>query len=383
MTSKIANIAFLLLYVLSTAAMAQTDKDNKDATKSGAVKLGKYVQMSGSWFVAYQDKSKHTFATEATPALHDHSTAFVLKRSYITLKSKLNDVFSVRFTQDITIDKEGNDAGNVETRLKYLYLKMKPQLKSRWLTGLWIEVGMVHTPWVDFEQKINTYRVQDNMFSVRNGLFSSADFGVTIGGNIGPKMDKDFLKNVSKAMPGRYCSFALGVYNGGGYSALEKNNNKVIEGRVSWRPLAWALPQMQISAYANYGKGNTEHNPDFVQYLGMLSYTSQRITFTAQGGTGFGDRKGKYVQADAKDIALSNRGYSVFAEYKWQKLPLALWARYDHFEVSDATAIATDRYIGGLAYRINPWVRLVLDTEYDSNISNDHFIYEANLEIVF
>lgn len=384
---KISYLSIICGLLLQTINVwAQTPQNNKDKQEEQKITdlLGKHVQMSGSWFIAYQDKSRDVYATNVNPKQHIHKNEFMLKRSYITLKSKLNEQFSVRFTQDITIDREGSDAGNVETRLKYLYLKYSPHFHSKIFTGTWIEVGMVHTPWIDFEQHINTYRVQNNMFTDRSRLLASADFGFTFCGNIGPEMDEDFLKRVNKAMKGRYLSYAIGLYNGGGYSALEKNNNKVVQARLSWRPLAWSLPQLQVSAYANYGKGNNLNNPDFIQYLGMLSYTSEQLTITAQAITGKGDREGKYVNVDDFSKALNNSGYSCFAEFKpSKKYPLAIWARYDDLEVDKSKHTQVNRYIGGLSYRLNKWVRMVVDAEFQKNIEEEHFIYEANLEIVF
>ena len=69
------------------------------------------TNISGQWFLAYNNASE--------------VNQFILKRGYFTIKTKIDDTFSVRYTQDITLDQEGNDAGNVEIRLKYLYLKIK------------------------------------------------------------------------------------------------------------------------------------------------------------------------------------------------------------------------------------------------------------------
>jgi hypothetical protein len=58
----------------------------------------------------------------------------------------------VRYTQDITLDEEGEDSGNIELRLKYLYLKAKMN-SFLFFTNSYVELGVVHTPWIDFEQK--------------------------------------------------------------------------------------------------------------------------------------------------------------------------------------------------------------------------------------
>ena len=353
---------------------------NNNSTEKKGINIGNLVEMSGNWFIAYRDGVQQVQADANVTAVNPHSSAFVLKRSYFTLKKDIDKTFSVRYTMDLTIDEEGDDAGNVETRLKYLYLKAK--LKSDFFTGTSIEAGMVHRPWLDYEQKINTYRVQDNMFIERNKIFNSADFGIMLQGNIGPKMDKDFLQNVNNSMKGKYASYAIGIYNGGGYSGAELNNNKVIAGRLSFRPFANSFPELQFSTYFNTGRGNSEYSPDFNQVIGFAGYTGKQITLTAQFHTGEGDFRALYVDENAPSVALDNHGYSFFIEYKLKKTPFAIWGRYDIFEV-DQIDNDTERIIAGLTYKVNDYIRQVGNTEITTQSDEKENILELNLEIVF
>lgn len=359
-------IAVLTLFSVPMLAEADVDLGN--------------VQMSGNWFISYQ--SQH-FDGESGK---NNTNKFLLKRSYFTLKKDINENYSVRYTQDLTIDGEGDDAGNVETRLKYLYLKAKPHFKSDFFTDTFIEIGMVHTPWLDYEQKVNTYRVQNNMFSERNKLLKSADFGITLAGNIGGKMDKAFLSNTNAGFKGKHASYMLGIYNGGGYSKPENNNNKMFAARVSYRPMPASFPQLHLSGYINFGKGNTSDSPDFNQFISLIGYTGNALTATAQFQTGTGDSAGKYVEADDPSKALDNSGYSLFAEYRFTDTPWALFGRYDKFDVDDTLDYDTKRYIGGVTYRINNFVRVVFATEHSENphfSKDDYEIYDLNLEVSF
>jgi len=379
---KLRKIVILVITLFLGYNISSQESPKNGVEDTQSIKIGNLVEMSGNWFIAYRDGVQQVQADAVTPEVDAHSSSFVLKRSYFTLKKNVNDVFSVRYTMDLTIDEEGDDAGNVETRLKYLYLKAKPKLNSDFFTGTAIEAGMVHRPWLDYEQKINTYRVQDNMFIERNKIFNSADFGVMVQGNLGPKMDKEFLKNVNGAMKGKYVSYALGLYNGGGYSGAEQNNNKVFASRLSIRPLANLFPELQISGYFNVGKGNSEYSPDFNQFLGFIGYTGKQLTLSAQGHTGKGDFRALYVDEDDPSKALENYGYSFFGEYKLKKTPFAIWARYDVFDVIGIDNY-TERIIGGLTYKVNQWIRLVLNTEISTNNNEKENIYELNLEISF
>ncbi len=379
MTTKrnFKTLLLILVILMTKPLQAQEDESSK------GINIGNIVEMSGNWFIAYRNGVEQIHADENIPEIQVSENKFMLKRSYFTLKKDLNDVFSVRYTQDLTIDSEGSDAGNVETRLKYLYLKIKPRLQSKTFTGTYVEIGMVHTPWLDFEQKINTYRVQDNMFIERNKLKNSADFGVLVAGNIGPVMDKEYLKTVNGAMKGKYMSYALGVFNGGGYSGEEKNHNKTFEGRLSFRPLANKIPELQLSTSFMLGKGNSEFSPEFKQYMGFLAYVGKQVTLVAQGHTGTGDFRARYVADDHPEIALDNQGYSFFGEYKIKRSPFALWGRFDEFKVPDKVKLNTTRYIAGVTYKINDYLRVVGVYERNETQDEDNDIYEINFEVSF
>lgn len=353
------------------------DTNEPQESKSQVTEFLNGIEMSGNWYFSY----RHIFE-EVPPAETVHTNDFVLKRSYFTLKKDLNDVFSVRYTQDLTVDREGGDAGNVETRLKYLYVKAKIDIDSDILTNTWAEVGMVHTPWLDYEQDINTYRVQNQMPSERNRLFNSADFGFVVGGNIGAKMDSEFLDNVSDAMSGKYLSYMFGFYNGGGYSGLEMNNNKVFSARISVRPLPDVIPEVHFSGMTSIGKGNIPEAPEYQQFLVFAAYTGKQLTLNSQYHNGTGDFGGRYTDPADINESLTNHGYSFFGEYKIPKTNFAVWGRYDHFYI-DTIERETNRYIGGIAYRINKNLRLVLDTEAQKIDDEKDNIYELNLEISF
>ena len=77
-----------------------------------------------------------------------------------------------------------------------------------------IEFGLVHRPWLDFEEHINHYRVQGTMFLERNKIFNSADYGVTFVSNFGGEMGKEYKKRTNSSHLGKYGSIAVGIYNG-------------------------------------------------------------------------------------------------------------------------------------------------------------------------
>ncbi|MEE4116252.1 MAG: hypothetical protein V2I37_08785 [Marinilabiliaceae bacterium] len=326
------------------------------------------TSISGQWFLGL------SYDTDA------EISSFNLKRGYFTIKTKLSDVLSVRYTQDITTDREGSDIGNVEMRLKYLYLKLDMK-NIEALRNTYFEFGMVHRPWLDFEQKLNGYRVQGKMFTDRYNLTTSADFGITYEGLLGGEIDRDYQENVSKDYPGRLGSFAIGVFNGGGYHALEKNNNKVLEGRLTLRPLPELVPGVQLSYSFSYGKTNTVlSNGDYSLNLLYLSTQSRYHKLMGTWYTGKGSYDDDYMDQDG--FSYKNDGYSVFAEIFIPETGLSLFSRYDKFISHQESDVEQDTFISGLTYT---FIKNKVLIHYDQNKKNEQLVrtVELALEINF
>lgn len=305
---------------------------------------------------------------------------FELKRGYFTIKTNLKDEFSIRYTQDITVDHEGEDIGNVEMRLKYLYLKMK--MNDFFLfNDSYFEFGLVHRPWLDYEEHINTYRVQGTMTVERYSLINSADFGITFVGLLGGKLNDSYQEDVNRSYPGKFGSFAVGIYNGGGYHALETNNNKTVETRLSLRPFPESLPGLQFTYSGVYGKANVLNgNPNFLMHLFFLSSESRYHVITCQHFHGRGSFGTDYI--DDTGISDSFNGYSVFGEFKIPRTKFALFGRSDHFIANNDVTQEGTTAIGGIAYR---FLKNKVLFDYNQRKNNDVTIriYELALEVKF
>jgi hypothetical protein len=156
---------------------------------------------------------------------------------------------------------------------------------------------------------------------------------------------------------------AIGVYNGGGYHAPERNENKSMESRLSLRPLPDVVPGLQITYTGVIGKGNTEEAPDWQINNFFLSWETSDFTLTAQRYWGVGDFKGNEVDDDG--VALDQQGYSVFGEWKLHEPDVSLIARYDAFD-SDADDGDSDRFIAGVAYHIKGHSMIMVDLDIQS-----------------
>ncbi len=341
---------------------------NAQSDSSKVKKIVKKIDISGTWYLAYNKN------------ITDSTNQFLLKRGYITFKSKLNSNLSIRYTQDITLDTEGSDAGNIEIRMKYLYLKLKPFQKG-FFKNSFAEFGLVHRPFVDFEQKINTYRSQGKMFIEKSGIVNTSDFGFSFNGLIGEKLSSETQKKVGSHYPGKYGSYSIGIYNGGGYHAIEKNNNKTIEGRLTIRPLPEFIPGLQFSYGGILGKGNKDDiTKKFIMSLFAVTYEDKHFILSGQYYTGQGDYKGKYI--DIKMNAAKNDGYSVFGELKIPKTSFALFGRYDNFVSKQELNFSKTYYFGGVTYR---FLKNKVFAYYGNELiaGKKEEVFELVLEVVF
>ena len=355
---SVSNLFLILLIVLTYK------NGNTSVTDSTSfVNIGQ-VTISGQWFLSYINGKIDG----------ENVNLFTVARGYINVNVQLNDNFSGRITPDISIDQEGDGAGDLEMRLKYAYL--------RWhLPNLWIfskpffEMGLVHLPWTNFEESINNYRVQGTMFLHRNGIVGSADFGITFITLLGGEMDDAYKKNINKSYPGRYGSIAVGVYNGGGYHAFERNTNKPVQGRLSLRPFPDSFPGFQISYHGIYGKGNRAAAPDWTVNMGYLSYENEYMVATGSYYNGVGNAAGSAV--DSLDNALVQYGYSGYVEFKLPTSRLSLINRYDYFVQEEyGQKVKQNRYIVGIAYRFYGASKFLLD--YDHNKGRNFFGEETS-----
>lgn len=349
----------------------------------------KELKIGGTYFYSYQNGTK--FDATEKDGLKSYNQ-FVLKRAYFDLRKGITPYLTVRFTTDVHQDS----SGSYLIRMKYLYGDFKWKGNS-FFSKPHIEIGMCHTPWLDFGDYINPWRVQDTLFLERVGLIPSADLGFLFMTNFGGELPKSYQDEVSKGFPGKWGSLAIGLYNGGGYGAAEKNTNKMWHYRVSFRPIPAYAPGLQLTIGGASGKGNIAPfnydksgpflnkrvYPDFKMFNYMISYQHPYFTLSAEGFKAEGNAKGSiyytpshYVPGvDYSDIfkGYKQKGHSFFGQVflnnskKW-----VLWARYDKYDpdtenifetVKMHSEDVTKRYIYALAYKLYKDNLILLDYE--------------------
>ena len=338
--------AFLALGVCVAAPHVAKAQGTESATTIG-----------GQWFLNYR------FGEVGAEDVN----RFGIDRAYINIRHRLTDRITGRITPDVTLDA----SGDLKVRLKYAYVDYAfPDLGI--FTRPHVEFGVVHRPWLDFEEHLNYYRVQGTMFIERNGIFNSADLGATIFSLIGGQMDEDYRQRVNSGYPGRYGSLAFGVYNGGGYHAVEQNVSKSFEGRLTLRPLPDVIPGLQFTYHGVIGKGNIEVDaPDWHVNLLLTSFESEHLILAGQYYWGKGNFKGTAVRANGD--ALPQDGYSVFAEWRFTEPRVSLLGRYDYWnDTPDVDGGESQRIIVGIAYHVKGHSQILLDFDADTRDGFDN-----------
>jgi hypothetical protein len=379
---------------IKQAAQEEVAKAKPNLGDLGGVKIG------GRIYYSFQNGESFN-ATSPSQDKTDAYNKFVLKRAYIEISKDITPWMKAQITPDIYQDA----TGNYNFRVKYAYGLFHWNGNS-FVAKPEIEAGIAHTPWLDFEEGINAYRCQDTMFMERVGIITSADAGVLFTGQFGGELPKSYQDDVAKKNPGRYGSFAMGYYNGGGYSSAEANTNKTFQMRATYRPLPDYVPGLQVSGFWVKGRGNTapkkfdkdpfnrrEIYPDYEVLAGMLSYQHEYFTLTAQTFEARGNQGGsRYYNAgdyvpgkvDPRYVFQSTyqKGYSFFGEAKFPSSKRwSLIARYDHYD-PDTKGIydvshkydEQNRFIGGVAYKLFKENMLLLD--YDQ-LSHDGVYKDA------
>lgn len=326
---------------------------------------------SGKWYIGFQHQEEDNF------------NQFQLKRAYITYKPQITPWLSGRITPDITIDREGADRGNIELRLKYLYAQFSLNDFSIF-TGSNIKVGLTPRPWIDYEQKINHYRAQGPMFLETADVINSTDYGLNFNTSFGKKYEPNGFTSGS---PGTYGSMAIGVYNGGGYHAIEENANKTLEWRLTFRPFPKKFGGLLATYHGAWGNSNSIRNNRFRLNGVHLAYEHKFFLIYGEYYEGFGSYNDGFI-SERTYRSVPHHGYSAFAEFREPKTGLAAWLRYDS-QYLDYTqpelAFEEERLIIAAVWRFHKNNKLILsyDKLYKGPENYPNTIWEATLDLQF
>ncbi len=301
-----ALVAAALVALGAPAALAQTSAQPAPQVTVGGVVYTQYQ---------YTDAAVHT-------------NTFDVTRSYVNVLGRFANGINTRVTVDIIPSAVTNQV----VRLKYAFAAWTPTGSN-----VTYKLGMIQTPFVDFEETLWDYRMQGTIAVDRNGAMTSADIGFGVDGHWN-----------NEQVNGQ-----IAIVNGEGYSGGTGDFRKDLEARVSVRVKPTndnsRVGGLRVTGYAGIGKatGGADRN----RYLGMLSYRTQQYTVA-----------GEYVSRT--DGAVDGSIISAFGVYHLSNSKVAVIARVDI--VDPNTNVGNNkatRIIGGASYQLSPNVRLLADLD--------------------
>ncbi|HYK83048.1 MAG TPA: hypothetical protein VEU55_07865 [Gemmatimonadales bacterium] len=264
----------------------------------------------------------------------NHLNNFDITRAYLNVFGKFSGGVTTRITTDVQRLGGAINDNSLRVRLKYAYATYTPQASP-----LTFKAGLIHTPWLDWEEALWDYRMQGAMAMDRAGYLSSADYGVGVDGRWGPdKVNLQFT-----------------VVNGTFYSGTSTAEGKDAEARASVRVLdtddSSRVGGLRVTAYGGYGRAPTG---DRNRFMGMVSYRSKQVTLAAEAA----------ATQDGTLSAANGHVYSAFGVYKFPQTKAAVIARVDVTHRQTGTVDRQNRYIAGVSYQLSPNWRLLADWDY-------------------
>jgi hypothetical protein len=262
-------------------------------------------------------------------------STFDMTRAYVNVLGRFSNGITTRVTTDI-IPSAG--APGQVIRLKYAFAAWTPTGSS-----LTYKLGMIHTPFVDYEETLWDYRMQGTIAVDRNGhngqiTMTSADIGFGVDGH----------------WNGEQVNAQFALVNGEGYSNGTGDFRKDVEARVSVRLQPTndnsRVGGLRATGYVGIGK-LTGSGFDRNRYLGQLSYRTNQYTVA-----------GEFVSM--KTAALTGSIISAFGVYHLTASKVAFIGRVDVVDPDKNIAgNNTTRIIGGASYQLSPNVRMLADID--------------------
>lgn len=348
----------------ATAALSQSQAAQTQAAKVANEVPPLTKAISGGWFANTSISGKaffnvsniHQRSTDLTGLTTDNAqngTQTELKRFYLGVDHKFNDVFSANITTDFRYNANGTSKDVL------LYVK-KAYVQAKLSPALFVRVGSADLPWVPFVEGIYGYRFVENTLIDRTKFGTSADWGVHAGGTFGNGI----------------VSYAVSAINGAGYKTLSRNSDTIdLEGRISVNPVKSVT--LAVGGYtgklaksaANLPGSATPHTAS--RFNALAAYTDKRIR---AGVEYFAAKNWNNITTAASD---KSNGWSAFGSFAFTPQILA-FGRYDWVKPSrDLNPALKDHYFNvGLDYK--PIAPLDLALVYKRDRANNGLIATSN-----
>ncbi|MEO9078939.1 MAG: porin [Rhodanobacter sp.] len=280
----------------------------------------------------YFDFSNIDQTNSKTGKTNASGTGIDVKRFYLSVTHKFNDIWSANLTTDFNY--VSNDG---ETNL---YVK-KAYVQGKFDQAAVLRIGSTDMPWIPFVENYYGFRYIEPTLTDRLKYANSADWGLHLSGDLGHN---------------KSLNYAVSAVNGNGYKNPSRSNSVDVEGRVGFVPFKNMV--VAVGGYTGE-RGQGLENVDTI-------HTAQRFdVLVAYAGAGF-RAGGEYFSAKnwssvLTPLADKADGYSLWSSVN---LPakFSLFARYDHTSLSKNINPSAKNvyYNAGLQYEVTKGFQLAL-----------------------
>lgn len=227
----------------------------------------------------------------------DNGTSFDIKRLYIGIDHKFDDVWSANVTTDFLYDSTSG-ATQLYIKKAYLEANIAPELKVR--------AGSTDMPWIPFVEDVYGLRQYEQTLIDRTKFGTSADWGVHASGKIAGWLD-----------------YAVAVVDGAGYKHPLRSEAVDVEARLSTKVKDFTFA---IGGYTGkLGKDIKGGAPDLhtaSRFDALADYKTDKINIGVEYFRADDWNNVNTVASDSSD------GYSGFGSYKF----LPKWMVFGKYE---------------------------------------------------
>lgn len=230
-------------------------------------------------------------------------TGLDVKRFYLTVDHKFNDIWSANLTTDF---QYSSAIGNTELFVKKAYVQgsFDPAFNLR--------VGAADMPWIPYVEKFYGMRYVENTLTDRLKYGNSSDWGLHGFGNLGNNFN-----------------YAVSVVSGAGYKNPTRSKGMDVEGRVAYTPNENFV--VAVGGYSGkLGKETDIQSSEntYTRANAMVAYADSNFRV---GGEYFQAKNLNNVLTVATD---KTSGWSVWGSVRVTDGGINVFGRYDDTDVS-------------------------------------------------
>lgn len=290
-----------------------------------------------------------------------NGTGFDVKRFYLTVDHKFDDVWSANLTTDFNYQSTLSQT-SLFVKKAYVQGKFDPLFTVRF--------GAADMPWIPFVEKWYGYRYVENTITDRSFEGGRSGSTATAGGVGAFGNSSDWGVHALGATTGdNSINYQVSVVNGRGYRNLSRSKSVDTEGRFGYSP----IEQMVIAVGGYTGKrGNDVENgqPTRTATRGDALVAWRDKTWGA-GVEYFHSENWddilKYQGTTPAPLSVKDKadGYSAWADWHFYD-QWAVFARYDHLNYKYTTVTNVERelkdkyYNAGISYDVLKNLKLAL-----------------------